>query len=250
MEQGGNNEGIAGTSGESGIGTVVSGGNRGTGEVNETPNGGTNQPNGTTANENGGSRTEGGDQPLGATAQPVGQTSQGNQTYTGSTNGKGKFKGTTGSTFGKAGGTRQSGQPGNLFGEDNGNGTNDTPGIEQGGTVASVPDGGIVVTKTDGKPKKPLADITQEKSPYKPASIGGKFAIGSVIPSGIADSIANAFKRLKEKFFPKKDSTLDFVREELGYKTKEEMFSAFESGKTSGLASEQVDAVALAFGQN
>ncbi|MCR5270566.1 MAG: strawberry notch family protein [Prevotella sp.] len=101
----------------------------------------------------------------------------------------------------------------------------------------------------ENSPKPQLVDISKEKTDYEASSSSEKkYAIGSVIPSGIVDSIRNAFKRLKEKFFQKSD-TADFVREELGYKTKEEMFSAFESGKTTGLASEQVDAVALAIGK-
>ena len=118
---------------------------------------------------------------------------------------------------------------------------------EQGGTAAAVTEEGIPLGKE--LPKKPLADITKEKVPYKPNSAPEKYAIGSVIPSGIADAIFNAFKRLKEKFFPKKESTLDFVRKELGYKSNEEMLSDFDSGKTDGLAAEQIDAVALAIGK-
>jgi len=215
----------------------------------EQPGGGTVGNSTEVAVESGGNNEglpESGEQ--GSDKPNVGGVNSGTQNR-GKTNRGGQRTGTTGTTRGKAGGTRQSTEPGNLFGEDTGEGTNDTPGIEQGGTVASVPESGIVVSEDGKTPKKPLADITQEKSPYKPASIGGKYAIGSVIPSGIADSIANAFKRLKEKFFPKKGSTLDFVREELGYKTNEEMLSDFESGKTDGLAAEQVDAVALAIGK-
>ena len=174
----------------------------------------------------------------------------------GQANGGGQRTGGNGQTGGKTRRTRQSEQPGNLFGENGGNGTNETGGTGRSGESANEPTGSSGVGRGSVKgqpaaeaPKKPVTDISKEKVPYTPASVGGKYAIGSVIPSGIADSIANAFKRLKEKFFPKKGSTLDFVREELGYKTNEEMLSDFDSGKTDGLAAEQVDAVALAIGK-
>ena len=39
---------------------------------------------------------------------------------------------------------------------------------------------------------KKAADLSKEKVEYKPASIGGKYAIGSVIPSGVADAVQQA----------------------------------------------------------
>lgn len=81
-----------------------------------------------------------------------------------------------------------------------------------------------------------LKDIEQEKTPYQsPSDPDNKHAIGSVIPSGIASSLKKAFDKLVKEV---KMNITDFVRDELGYSSNEEMFS--------GLSSEQVDSVALA----
>lgn len=81
-----------------------------------------------------------------------------------------------------------------------------------------------------------LASIEQEKVPYQsPSDPGNKHAIGSVIPSGIALSVKKAFDKLVKEV---KKNVTDFVRDELGYSSDEEMFE--------GLSSEQVDSVALA----
>lgn len=81
-----------------------------------------------------------------------------------------------------------------------------------------------------------LASIEQEKVPYQsPSDPENKHAIGSVIPSGIASSVKKAFDKLVKEV---KKNVTDFVRDELGYSSDEEMFE--------GLSSEQVDSVALA----
>ncbi len=263
----GNNEGNAGTGGETGFGPLFSGGNTATGGNQETTNGANNGETGETPTGVGrstGGNNEGGEVPASGEKPPVGNqnertgeeeggSSQGTQTNSGGVHSQGKPGGTTSTSNSPTGGTRKSRESGNNSGTNGGNGTNVNRGTQSSGESPSVPARGNGVGRNtnltqEQTPKKPLADISQEKAPYKPASVGGKFAIGSVVPSGIADAIANAFKRLKEKFFKKK-SVLDFVREELGYKTNEEMLSDFESGKTNGLAAEQVDAVALAIGK-
>lgn len=237
-EQGPNDGGNTGTHREEGGNENVPRGNNGTGvRSGET---GEEQPTGELPR----GQKEGGN--------TTGQTTRPNINEPG-----GSVKETGGNTTGR----------GANSGTNRGNGTNVVRGTESGGTTNGQPSGGTslgqpVGVKTDGEPGAPIMgqpetvnarraieDITKEKVPYKPNSAPEKYAIGSVIPSGIADAIFNAFKRLKEKFFPKKESTLDFVRKELGYKSNEEMLSDFDSGKTDGLAAEQIDAVALAIGK-
>lgn len=167
---------------------------------------------------------------------------------------EGQSTGSSGSS-GKSGtnrGTSSGGSGRSNTGRSNG-GTRTNDGTRTGrpGESATPPTGESSVGRnpvesadTKRSSQEKLDAITKEKVPYKPASAGEKHAIGSVIPSGIVDAISGAFKRLKESL--KKKSVLDFVREELGYKTNEELLSDFDNGKTDGLASEQVDAVALA----
>lgn len=93
-------------------------------------------------------------------------------------------------------------------------------------------------------PKK-LESLEKEKVPYVSASDpSGEHSIGSVVPSGVADAMHNAMLRV-EKEVGKPLS--EFVMEELGYESLEEMFT--RDGKDTGLAGEQVDAVALAIYQ-
>lgn len=87
-----------------------------------------------------------------------------------------------------------------------------------------------------GVGRNALASIEKEKVPYQsPSDPWNKHAIGSVIPSGIASSVKKAFDKLVKEV---KKNVTDFVRDELGYSSNEEMFG--------GLSSEQVDSVALA----
>lgn len=90
-------------------------------------------------------------------------------------------------------------------------------------------------------------DLSQEKTQYVPSSDPeGKHAIGSVVPSGAADAMRDAIKKLEEE---EGKSIAEFVKDELGYKSLEEMFSDYESDKDTGLAAEQVDSVGLAIHQ-
>lgn len=90
---------------------------------------------------------------------------------------------------------------------------------------------------------KKTIDITAEKAPYVSVSDPeGKHAIGSVVPSGSADSIYKSLKNV-EKLEGK--SIAEFVKDELGYKSLDDMFTT-ANVKDSGLAAEQVDAVGLA----
>ena len=243
----GNNEANPESGGETGFGPLFGGTNSGTGEVGETTPGTTGAEIEGTAEGNGETGSEGKPTVRGGIQGTAGSL-QGNTETGSSASSSGQSSPTTGTTGKQTGRTGRTGQSGNQGGGVRGrvdvNGGTGNGGGETTGTgEIGSPSMGQSERVTE---KKPLADITQEKAPYKPSSIGGKFAIGSVVPSGIADAIAKAFERLKKKF---KKNTLDFVREELGYKSNEEMLSDFDSGKTNGLASEQVDAVALAIGK-
>ena len=178
-----------------------------------------------------------------------GETSNGSDTSGGNRGGNGG-RGSSGTRSSGESGTSATGTGGRSGGRktnggaNGGNGTNDGGRTQPSGEQPAAPGGTSSVGQPERvEPKKPLADVSQEKAPYVPASIGGKYAIGSVVPSGVADAIAQAFKRLREQH---KKEVLDFVRDELGYSSNEEMLSDFDSGKTDGLAAEQVDAVALA----
>ena len=157
----------------------------------------------------------------------------------GSSTGTRQSSGSVGTSVGSTGRGKANSGASNEGGQTNvGGGTvaaGEQPAVSAGAASVGQPERVV--------PKQPLADVSKEKAPYVPASIGGKHAIGSVVPSGVADAIAQAFKRLREQH---KKEILDFVRDELGYSSNEEMLSDFDSGKTDGLAAEQVDAVALA----
>lgn len=93
------------------------------------------------------------------------------------------------------------------------------------------------------KAKQPI-NLSQEKIAYVPASDPeGKYAIGSVVPSGSAEDMKAAIKRLEKD---EGKSIADFVKGELGYKSVEEMFTNFPEDKYNGLSSEQVDSVGMA----
>ena len=87
---------------------------------------------------------------------------------------------------------------------------------------------------------KKAAQLAQEKIPYKSvADETGAHDIGNtVVPSGAGDAMRNAIKRV-EKAVGK--PIAEFVREELSYKSTDDMFD--------GLSSEQVDALGLAIYQ-
>ena len=89
--------------------------------------------------------------------------------------------------------------------------------------------------------------LSQEKVPYSPVSDPtGEHAIGSVVPSGVADYMTDAIKRLEAEVGK---PVAEYVQEELGYKSLDEMYSNLPNGKFDGLAAEQVDAVGLAIHQ-
>lgn len=91
---------------------------------------------------------------------------------------------------------------------------------------------------------KANVDITQEKVPYVPVSDPeGTHAIGSVVPSGALAYLNDAITKLEEKVGKSVD---EFVKEELGYDSLDDMYSDYANNKTDGLASEQVDSVGLA----
>ena len=87
--------------------------------------------------------------------------------------------------------------------------------------------------------------LEQEKVPYVATSDpAGEHAIGSVVPSGSADAMRDAIRRLEAE---EGKSVAEFVKDELGYKSLDEMFSS--ETKNEGLSSEQVDSVGLAIQQ-
>ena len=87
--------------------------------------------------------------------------------------------------------------------------------------------------------------LAQEKVPYSSASDPtGEHAIGSVVPSGSADAMRDAIKRLEAE---EGKSVAEFVKDELGYASLDEMFSS--ETKNEGLSAEQVDSVGLAIHQ-
>lgn len=87
--------------------------------------------------------------------------------------------------------------------------------------------------------------LAQEKVPYSPvADPSGEHSLGSVVPSGAADYMREAVKRLEAEVGK---PVAEFVREELQYASLDEMFTG--DGKDKGLAGEQVDAVGLAIQQ-
>lgn len=89
--------------------------------------------------------------------------------------------------------------------------------------------------------------LAQEKVPYSPVSDPtGEHAIGSVVPSGSADYMRDAIKRLEKEVGK---PVAEFVMEELGYSSLDEMFTTADKEKFTGLSSEQVDAVGLAIQQ-
>ena len=89
--------------------------------------------------------------------------------------------------------------------------------------------------------------LAQEKVPYSPVSDPtGEHAIGSVVPSGSADYMRDAIKRLEKEVGK---PVAEFVMEELGYESLDEMFTTADKEKFTGLSSEQVDAVGLAIQQ-
>ena len=89
--------------------------------------------------------------------------------------------------------------------------------------------------------------LAQEKVPYSPVSDPtGEHAIGSVVPSGSADYMRDAIKRLEKEVGK---PVAEFVMEELGYASLDEMFTTADKEKFTGLSSEQVDAVGLAIQQ-
>ena len=84
--------------------------------------------------------------------------------------------------------------------------------------------------------------LNQEKVPYESISDPtGEHSIGSVVPSGVADAMRDALKRLETD---EGKTVAEFVRSELGYETLDEMFT--RDGKDIGLSGEQVDGVGLA----
>lgn len=112
-----------------------------------------------------------------------------------------------------------------------GSGTNNVGGVSGDDTATQVGSG--VGRNTVGRN---AVDLTKEKVTYVAANDPeGKHAIGSVMPSGAASAINAAFDRLVKEV---KKNVAEFVRDELGYSSDEEMYN--------GLSSEQVDAVALA----
>ena len=93
-------------------------------------------------------------------------------------------------------------------------------------------------------PKK-LDTLEKEKVPYVSVSDpSGEHSIGSVVPSGVAEAMHTAMLRIEKEIGK---PLAEFVREELHYKSLDEMFS--KDGKDEGLAGEQVDAVALSIYQ-
>lgn len=93
-------------------------------------------------------------------------------------------------------------------------------------------------------PKK-LESLEKEKVPYLSASDpSGEHSIGSVVPSGVADAMNTAMARIEKEVGK---PLAEFVREELGYESLEEMLT--RDGKDTGLSGEQVDATALAIYQ-
>ena len=87
--------------------------------------------------------------------------------------------------------------------------------------------------------------LAREKVPYDPVSDStGEHAIGSVVPSGSADYMRDALKRLEAEVGK---PVAEYVQEELGYKSLDDMFTS--DGKDIGLSAEQVDAVGLAIHQ-
>lgn len=87
--------------------------------------------------------------------------------------------------------------------------------------------------------------LAQEKVPYSSASDPtGEHAIGSVVPSGSADAMRDAIRRLEAE---EGKSVAEFVKDELGYASLDEMFSS--ETKNEGLSAEQVDSVGLAIHQ-
>ena len=87
--------------------------------------------------------------------------------------------------------------------------------------------------------------LAQEKVPYQTMSDPeGSHAFGSVVPSGSADYMRDALRRLEKE---EGKNVADFVKDELGYKSLDEMFSGDD--KNTGLSSEQVDSVGLAIHQ-
>ena len=89
--------------------------------------------------------------------------------------------------------------------------------------------------------------LAQEKVPYVSVSDPtGEHSIGSVVPSGVADYMRDAVKRLEDEVGK---SVAEYVQEELGYSSLEEMYSNLPAGKSSGVAAEQVDAIGLAIHQ-
>ena len=93
---------------------------------------------------------------------------------------------------------------------------------------------------------KQTINLDEEKIAYVPVcDPEGKYAIGSVVPAGSAESIYNALRNVEQE---EGKSLAEFVKDELGYKSLEEMFSGIDDNgnPTDGLASEQVDGVALA----
>ena len=93
-------------------------------------------------------------------------------------------------------------------------------------------------------PKK-LDTLEKEKVPYVSVSDpSGEHSIGSVVPSGVAEAMHTAMLRIEKEIGK---PLAEFVRDELKYKSLDEMFS--KDGKDDGLAGEQVDAVALSIYQ-
>lgn len=95
---------------------------------------------------------------------------------------------------------------------------------------------------------KKAAQLAQEKIPYKSvADETGAHDIGNtVVPSGAGDAMRNAIKRVEQAVGK---PIAEFVREELNYKSLDDMFTSISAGKFTGLASEQVDALGLAIYQ-
>ena len=87
--------------------------------------------------------------------------------------------------------------------------------------------------------------LSREKVPYDSVSDPtGTHAIGSVVPSAAADSQREAVKRVEKEVGK---PIAEFVREELGYQSLDEMFTS--DGDPIGLSAEQVDAVGIAIYQ-
>lgn len=95
--------------------------------------------------------------------------------------------------------------------------------------------------------KREKTNISAEKVQYvaKSDPIGNR-SVGSVVPSGVADDIASAFERLEKD---EGKTIAEFVKDELGYESDEEMFCNYEENKDTGLSAEQVDGAGLAIHQ-